>query len=131
MLEALPPGPARALVPHSDLADPALVDGLRARGWDVDAPVAYRTVAGPPASSRVRDALAAGEVQAVLLSSPSTVTQLLELVGTPPPGTVVACIGSTTRAAAERAGLTVHVVPTSSSIDALVDALANHAQETR
>ena len=86
LLEALPAGPARALVPHSDLADPALVDGLRARGWDVDAPVAYRTVAGPPASARVRDALAAGEVHAVLLSSPSTVTQLLTLVGTPPPG---------------------------------------------
>ena len=129
LVEAAPPGPGRVLVPHSDLADATLADGLRARGFEVDEVVAYRTVAGPPAAPPVRAELADGRIRAVLLSSPSTVTQLLELVGTPPPGTVVACIGPRTARAAEEAGLTVHVTPPSSSTEDLVDALVRHAQE--
>jgi hydroxymethylbilane synthase len=130
LLAALPPGPGRALVPHSDLADATLVDGLATRGWRVDAPVAYRTVPGPPPEEHVRAALAAGDVHAVLLTSPSTVTQLLAQVGTPPPGTVVACVGHRTRRAAEEAGLTVHVTPREASLPALVDALVSHVLAT-
>lgn len=134
-LADLPPDAGRVLVPQSDLAEATLVDGLRAQGRHVDAPVAYRTIPGPPPESHVRAALAAGDVHAVLLTSPSTVTQLLARVGTPPPGTVVATIGGRTRRAAEEAGLTVHVTPLASSLPALVEALADHArtrtQETR
>lgn len=129
LVEAAPAGPGRVLVPHSDLADATLADGLRARGFEVDEVVAYRTVAGPPAAPSVRTELADGRIHAVLLSSPSTVTQLLELVGAPPAGTVVACIGPRTARAAEAAGLTVHVTPPSSSTEDLVDALVRHAQE--
>jgi len=129
LVEAFPPGPGRVLVPHSDLADATLADGLRARGLEVDEVVAYRTVAGPPAAPPVRAELADGRIRAVLLSSPSTVTQLLELVGSPPAGTVVACIGPRTTRAAEDAGLTVHVTPPSSSTEDLVDALVRFAQE--
>lgn len=131
LVEAAPPGPGRVLVPHSDLADATLADGLRARGFEVDEVVAYRTVPGPPVAPPVRAELAEGRVHAVLLSSPSTVTQLLELVGTPPAGTVVACIGPRTARAAQEAGLTVHVTSASSTTEALVDALVRHAQENQ
>lgn len=126
LVERVPAG-GRVLVPQSDLAELTLADGLRAASWDVDVVLAYRTVPAeqPPAS--VADELRAGRFDAVLLSSTSTVAGLLELVGTPPPSTVVACIGPRTAAAATAAGLTVAVVPEVASGEALVDALAAHA----
>ncbi|MDO8122053.1 uroporphyrinogen-III synthase [Isoptericola sp. b490] len=127
LVAAMPDGPGTVLAPHSDLADTTLVDGLRGRGWTVRDVVAYRTVAGPPAPQGVRRDLADGAVDAVLLTSPSTVAQLLALVGTPPPTCTVVCIGDRTRRAAAEAGLTVHVTPPTSGIPAMVEALAAHA----
>jgi len=126
-LVAAVPGGARALVPQSDLAELTLADGLRAAGWQVDVALAYRTVAAAQPPSAVADDLRAGRFDAVLLSSTSTIAGLLELVGTPPASTVVACIGPRTAAAARAAGLTVAVVPDVASGEALVDALAAHA----
>src|SRR5690606_36210858 len=112
-----PPGPgAGVLAPHSDLAEPTLVEGLTARGWAVDDPVAYRTVAGAVGED-VRAAMASGGFDAVLLSSPSTVTNMLELVGRPPARTVLACIGPRTRRAAESHDLHVAVTPPAASAE--------------
>ncbi len=127
------PSSARVLSPHSDLAEPTVVDGLRAAGWEVDDVVAYRTVSGPQPSSELREDVRAGVFRAVLLSSASTVTNLLELVGPPPPRTLVCCIGPRTVRAAEAAGLEVHVVPEHATAEDLVEALAQHglAQHAR
>lgn len=122
-------GEPRVLAPHSDLADATLADGLRAAGWEVDELVAYRTQTGPTPAAEVRDAVTSGAVRAVLLTSPSTVDALVELVGVPPATTVVACIGPRTRAAAQRHGLTVHVTPGSASAIEMVAALARYAEE--
>ncbi|GEN81574.1 uroporphyrinogen-III synthase [Actinotalea fermentans] len=126
LVEQAPAG-ARVLVPQSDLAELTLADGLTAAGWSVDVVLAYRTVAAERPPAAVADDLRAGRFDAVLLSSTSTLAGLLELVGTPPPSTVVACIGPLTAAAATAAGLTVSVVPEVASGEALVDALAAHA----
>lgn len=128
-----PPRPggagARVLVPRSDLAEPTVVDGLRAAGWEVDDVVAYRTVAGPVPGDALRAEVRDGAVDAVLLSSASTATHLVELVGTPPPATVVCCIGPRTEAAARSLGLEVHVVPPAASAEDMVAALARHAAD--
>ena len=121
----------RVLVPHSDLAEPTLADGLRAAGWHVDAVVAYRTLSGPVPGEELRAQVRSGEFGAVLLSSASTVANLIELVGTPPVGTVVCCIGPRTHRAAVDHGLTVHVVPSEASAEGLVDGLVRHVQEAR
>src|SRR5690606_15556766 len=71
----------RVLVPPSDLADPTLADGLRAAGWQVDDVVAYRTLSGPLPGASLREDVRSGGFDAVLLSSASTVTNLIELVG--------------------------------------------------
>ncbi|MBC7291461.1 MAG: uroporphyrinogen-III synthase [Actinotalea sp.] len=117
---------ARVLVPHSDLAEPTVVDGLRAAGWAVDEVVAYRTVRGPGPSEAVRAAWRSGGIHAVLLSSASTVRSLVELLGTPASSVVVCCIGSRTAAAARELGLRVDVVPAAASAEELVAALAAH-----
>ena len=137
LLAEFPPPPmghgpgltARVLVPHSDLAEPTLAHGLRAAGWQVDDVVAYRTLSGTSAGNELRDAVRSGAFHAVLLSSASTVMNLVELVGTPPEGTVVCCIGPRTERAALELGLPVHVIPESASAEGLVDALARYAQE--
>ncbi|WP_182112496.1 MULTISPECIES: uroporphyrinogen-III synthase [unclassified Actinotalea] len=123
----LPGRPGRVLLPQSDLAEPTLADGLRGLGWEVDVVVAYRTLSGPVPGEGLRTQVRTGEFDAVLLSSASTVANLLELVGTPPPTTVVCCIGPRTEQAAREHGLPVHVVPAQASGEELVDALAAYA----
>lgn len=119
--------PGKVLLPQSDLAEPTLADGLRELGWQVDQVVAYRTLSGQVTGTGLRDAVRSGAFDAVLLSSASTVTNLLELVGTPPPTTVICCIGPRTESAARDHGLPVHVVPVTASGEGLVEALARYA----
>lgn len=120
------------LYPRSDLADGTVADGLAALGWRVDAPVAYRTVTGALdgtlSGSELREDVRAGVFHAILFSSGSTVRSTLEVVGTPPPPTVIACIGPRTERAAREAGLPVHVLSRVASAEGLVDALAEHAE---
>lgn len=123
----LPGRPARVLLPQSNLAEATMADGLRALGWEVDVVEAYRTLSGPVPGESLRTEVRTGEFDAVMLSSASTVTNLLELVGTPPPTTVVCCIGPRTEQAARDHGLPVHVVPAQASGEELVDALAAYA----
>ncbi len=140
-------------VPQSAQARPDLVDGLRARGWNIDAVSAYRTV-----TPTLSDHLAAdvSSADAVVFASPSAVQGHLSQVAStaappggdlsaagndPPPrqslnepsappsagslvnGRVV-CIGRTTAAACAQADLPVAVVAASPTDAGLVDAVA-------
>lgn len=116
----------RVLFARGDLAAPVLTDALRAAGIEVEDVVVYRTVpAAPPPADLVRD-WAAGRVDAVLLGSPSTARAVLDALGPPPAGTVIACLGPTTAAAARRLGLHVDVLSPTPTLPALVSALVDH-----
>ncbi|MGW6128713.1 uroporphyrinogen-III synthase [Cellulomonas sp. NPDC055163] len=123
--------PGRVLVPHADLAAPTLTTGLRARGWEVDDVVAYRTVRGPDPDPVVHEDWTAGRVGAVLLTSGSTARNLLDLLGEPPAGTLVCCIGSSTAAEAARLGLRVDAVAEEQTPAGLVAALVRAQAATR
>ncbi|MCC2309211.1 uroporphyrinogen-III synthase [Cellulomonas chengniuliangii] len=120
-------GEGRILAPHADLASRRLVDGLRARGWEVDDVVAYRTLRGAPPEPQVRAAWSAGEIDAALLTSGSTARHLIELLGPPPPGVLVCCIGPSTEAEARRLGIPVAGVAQSQTPAGLVEALVQAA----
>ena len=99
----------RVLLPASALADPALADGLRRAGWEVEQVAAYTTVTAdahdlPPDLERT---WATGGVDAVVLTAPSTTRAVLELLGPPPRGTGLVAIGATTAAAAHELSLPV------------------------
>ena len=64
-------------------------------------------------------------------TSPSTVRNLVGIAGKPHARTVIACIGPSTKAAAEELGLRVDVVPEVADVPALVDALADHVAALR
>lgn len=123
-------GPAggRVLLCQADLARPALAEALRATGWAVTAVVAYRTVIGD-GGIRLMDRLAAGAVDAITFTSPSTVRNLARRLAAEGgrladlTGVCIACLGPVTAAAAQQIGLPVHVQPAKHTVAALVAAL--------
>jgi uroporphyrinogen-III synthase len=121
-LVAAMPNPSsieRVLLAQADRAAPTAVDGLRDRGYVVDAVVAYRTVVRRPTPGE-RVAMMAAD--AVAFASGSAVEAWVEAVGTETPP-VVAVIGPTTEDAAVRRGVKVTAVASDHSIDGLATAV--------
>jgi uroporphyrinogen III methyltransferase/synthase len=117
----------RVLLPRADIATETLAAGLRQRGWEIDDVTAYRTVRAAPPAAEIRDAIKSGGFQAVCFTSSSTVRNLVGIAGKPHAKTVVAVIGPQTAATAREFGLRVDVEPETSTVPALVDALADFA----
>ena len=122
-----PPAPnaaRRVLLPASALADPALADGLRRAGWEVEQVAAYTTITAdahdlPPGLER---AWAAGGVDVVVLTAPSSTRAVLDLLGPPPRGTGLVAIGATTAAATRGLGLSVAAVASSPTPEGVLQA---------
>lgn len=73
---------SRVLLARADAADKALPQKLIKMGARVDDVVAYRTMTAPDASRRVlADALADGDVEAILFASGSAIRGTVELAG--------------------------------------------------
>jgi uroporphyrinogen-III synthase len=117
LVDAFPPGPGTVLVAQADRARPVVVDGLRAKGWQVEAVVAYRTVTATVTPSLVAAVMAA---DAVTFTSASTVEGYCEAFAVVSP--VVVCIGPITAAAAEQRGLRVDAVAAQHTVEGLVSA---------
>ena len=123
-----PPAPSaakRVLLPASALADPALADGLRQAGWEVEQVSAYTTVTAgacdlPPGLDH---SWAAGGVDAVVLTAPSSTRAVLELLGPPPATTRLVTIGATTAATARELGLPVAAVAPSPTPEGVLRAV--------
>ncbi len=109
------------LLPRSDRARPDLPNALRAAGYHAREVVAYRTVTLAVPAAVARD-LEAGRIDAVLLTSPSTVAALGET--RPATATVVIAIGHSTAQAARAAGIPVTAVASRPTASDLVATLA-------
>jgi uroporphyrinogen III methyltransferase/synthase len=120
----------RVLLPRADIARPALADGLLDAGADVDEIAAYRTVpADAEDAERIRELLAAGEIDVLTFTSSSTVRNFvaaLEPLPELPEDTVVACIGPITAGTARELGLPVHVSASEHTIEGLLNALVSY-----
>jgi uroporphyrinogen-III synthase len=117
----------RVLIPQSDIAEPTLVAGLEKVGFAVEFVTAYRTV-GVPIAAEIAADVAAGRVQALLVTSGSVARQVAAQLAPLPEETVVVCIGPRTAFDARAAGLTVHVIAEERSAESLVGALAEYAE---
>jgi uroporphyrinogen III methyltransferase/synthase len=128
LVRAMPEGRGRVLFVKAAGATETLATGLRAKGWQVDEVIAYRTVEA--SAPRAEVAAMVGQADAVTFASPSAVRAFLHLRDTDgrrlPVPPVVACIGPTTAAAARAAGITVAVEPSRASVEGLVAALVAH-----
>lgn len=125
MAAAGPVSGARILWPRAASAQETLGRLLRAAGAVVDDPEAYRTVAVAETSRTLAREVAAGEVDVVLFASPSAV-EAYAAAGGAAHGAYIGVIGPTTAAAAQAAGLPVHIEPVEQTFNALIDALAKY-----
>ena len=118
----------RVLVCQADIARPVLVETLAAGGAAVTSVVAYRTVRGSGGVD-LPVLLRSGQVDAVTLTSSSTVRNLLARLEAEGgcvddlAGVCLACVGPITAETARKLGLTVQVVPQEHTIAALVNTL--------
>ncbi|MDQ3147169.1 MAG: uroporphyrinogen-III synthase, partial [Actinomycetota bacterium] len=110
------------LLPQAAGARPALGEGLRAAGWEVQVAEAYRTAPVLPSP----DALAAARAaDAITFTSSSTVEHFVAAGGLDAVPSVVACIGPATAATARALGLTVDIEAAEHTVDGLVAALTS------
>jgi uroporphyrinogen III methyltransferase/synthase len=121
LLEALADVPvARALVARAASARDVLVDGLRARGAQVDELALYETVASPLDEAELAAVTAADYVT---FTSSSTVRFFLESAGGLDLRARLVSIGPVTSETLREHGLEPHVEAARHDIDGLVDAL--------
>jgi len=125
-------GPGRrVLLPRAEQGRDELAAALAEGGAEVEPVVVYRNVAPPDAPARLREALEAG-VDAVLLTSPSTVERLAGILGADLArwleDLVLVSIGPTTDAALRARGL-AGLVAERPSDEGLVSALERHYSE--
>ncbi|WP_147916665.1 uroporphyrinogen-III synthase [Ruania zhangjianzhongii] len=133
-VEKVPPGPdysaeamlahwhptGRVLLLHSDLAGPTLADGLREAGAQVQAVVAYRTVATELTAAEAGD-LRTGRAAAALATSGSVARALA--AAQVAPATRIACLGPRTATVARQCGLEVALIAPQQQLEALVEGL--------
>ena len=115
-----PSGAGKVLVPVGDLASPVLARGLAGKGWEVTEVEAYRVIDGPGIESHASAQLAAGEFDAVLLTSGSVAERYAPHAAPAAADTLVVAIGATTAAGARAAGVRVTAVAATPSYDGIV-----------
>jgi len=122
--------PRRVLLARALVARDALPDALRAAGSAVDVVAAYETKPALEAETRLRELVETRSIEAILLSSSSTIEAVVERLGPRAAellaGITVASIGPVTTRTAERLGVRVDVAATTYTVDGLLDALERH-----
>ncbi|NEN05547.1 uroporphyrinogen-III synthase [Diaminobutyricibacter tongyongensis] len=119
--------PLRILTLRSEIAKPLLTEGLRRIGHSVESVVAYRTI-GVPVPENVAADVAAGAVQAILVTSGSVAEQVQLQLGPIPEQTLVAAIGPQTARDARDFGLRVDLIAEERTAASLIDAVADVAR---
>jgi uroporphyrinogen III methyltransferase/synthase len=120
----------RILLPRADIASKVLPTLLRENGAIVAEVAAYRTVAPQELTlERVKELFADG-IDLVTFTSPSTVRNLVQVVGKNElvqflSKVKVACIGPVTVEAVRELGLDVKIISKEHTVNGLVEAIAN------
>lgn len=127
LADAFPVGSGSVLLPRADLAGPALVDGLRAKGYVPVEVVAYVTGRPDGLPEDVLARLAAGEVDVLAFASSSTARNFVALIGDRPWRGAVVSIGPVTSATCREVGLPVDREASPHDLDGLVAAIREAA----
>ena len=123
LARAFPRGEGRVLCARADIAPEGLEDALAAKGWTPTRVDAYRTTFPRTLPKEARDALAAGEVDAITFTSASTVRGLVGAAGEIARAPRIVCIGPVTSKEAREHGLRVHAVADPHTTEGLVAAI--------
>ena len=131
LLQALPAGSGRVLIPGSQIARTTIADGLRAAGIEVDAIPFYVNRRPEIDVLGLRRRLVRGEFFALTFTSPSTVDHFLSCLDDESREAasqcMIAAIGRTTAKRLETLGMTPTVVPDRPDVSAMVEGLVRAA----
>ncbi len=120
----------RFLLPRSEIGRDDLVTGLREKGGEAVAVVAYRTLRPPVDADSLGQRLGDSEFDVASFASPSAVAYFGELLGDGARaalrGVTVTALGETTAAALRDVGIEPDVVPERPELQEWVDTLARH-----
>ncbi|MDX1510734.1 MAG: uroporphyrinogen-III synthase [Nitriliruptorales bacterium] len=128
--DVFPAGPGRVLLPRGDLAGADLPAALRAKGWDVDEVLAYRTRTATRLPGEVLDGLADGSIDFVAFTSASTVRGFDRLLAGRPSHAAAVSIGPMTSEACRTAGIAVAAEAERHDLDGLVEAIVTLVRPT-
>jgi uroporphyrinogen III methyltransferase/synthase len=130
-LERLPIKGCRFLLPRADIASKELAEGIARLGGEVHEVAVYSTAMPAEVPVEAKQMLVAGQIDLVTFTSPSTVVNLLSMLGDQRSAlgrTKIACIGPRTAAEAVRMGLVADIVAKEHTITGLVEAIEQHFQ---
>lgn len=125
---------SRVFLPQSAIADSGLAEQLQAAGATVDVVTAYRTLIAQGGDD-VPGMLWAGSVDAITFTSASTIHNFARRFSVERASLAmlddvcVACIGSSTAAAAKQHGISVSIIPDEHTLQGLTDALIAYFNE--
>jgi uroporphyrinogen-III synthase len=122
LVEDFPAGNGRVLLVQAEAARPVVAEGLRRRGWVVDAVVGYRTVAAVPSPALVAEAR---QADAIVFTSGSTVRHFVSAAGALGIPPLAVSIGPATSAVAEELGVQIAVTATVHNLGGVVEALGS------
>lgn len=120
---------SRILLPRAETARDVIPQGLAQQGAIVDVVPVYRTVGSEGDGADLVRAAQEGKIDVITFTSPSTVTNFIDIIGglsKIPPTARIACIGPVTAAAAEKAGLAVDIMQGPFEIEGFVEAIVTH-----
>ena len=127
----------RILLPRAAQARELLPEELRKMGAEVDVVQAYQTIKPDHKTTRIREMLEKGDIDMVTFTSSSTVTNFLEMFEADSQrllewmaGVAVACIGPITAKTAQDNGISVNLVPSEYTIEALAESIVQYYSET-
>jgi uroporphyrinogen III methyltransferase/synthase len=116
----------KILLPRAEMARDVIPEGLAGLGAAVDVVTVYRTITSDRKKDELEPLIAAGKVDVITFTSPSTVTNFMTIMGKDfslPPQIRIACIGPVTAAAVKKSGLPVDIMREEFTIPGLVEAM--------
>lgn len=121
----------RVLLPRGDRARPVIMEGLKHQGYQVAAPILYRNLTPDGIPEQALRTLAERQVDCVIFSAPSTVTNLAQILGKPQfhdllQGVTVAAIGPITSRACNKLALEVQIEAREHTLPALVEEIVHY-----
>ncbi len=123
----------RILIPRAARAREVLPEELQRLGARVDVVPAYETIRPAQETGRVTEMLENGAIDMVTFTSSSTVTNFVEMFGAGRDQVLrwmadvaVACIGPITAKTAKENGLSVNLIPSEYTIEALTDSIVEY-----
>jgi len=121
----------KILIPRAEVARDIIPESMTAMGASCDVITAYHTVASGVTGNDFREISETNTIDIIAFTSPSTVDNFIDIVGRNniPEDAIIACIGPVTKKAAEGAGLTVHVMAKSYTVEGMVHAMIDYLQE--